>query len=80
MLVIEVIEWDDGNLQHALVRASRREIEQVFANDPVIRRNSRGRTADYIAVGVTNGGRKLAVPFVHDPMRSSARPITAWEV
>ncbi|MEV5747801.1 hypothetical protein AB0L00_08275 [Actinoallomurus sp. NPDC052308] len=64
MLVIEAIEWDDGNLDHALRRATRDEVEQVFANGPVIRRNRHGRAGDYFAIGATDGGRKLAVPFV----------------
>jgi hypothetical protein len=79
VLVIEAIEWDDGNLDHALRRATRAEVEQVFANRPVIRRNRRGHAADYVAVGVTDGGRKLAA-FVHDSGSHSARPVTAWEV
>ncbi|MCO5992830.1 BrnT family toxin [Actinoallomurus rhizosphaericola] len=80
MLVIETIEWDDGNLDHALRRVTRDAVEQVFVNGPMIRRNRRGRAADYLALGVTDGGRKLAVPFAYDAGGRSARPVTAWEV
>jgi hypothetical protein len=79
LLTIEYIEWDDANLDHATVRATRAEIDQVFANGPAVRLNTRGRSADYVAVGKTDGGRRLVVPFGYDEVRRSARPITAWE-
>lgn len=80
-LRIYEIEWDDLNLGHATIRATAMEIEQVLL-DPhtIVRANKSGRAADYLAQGVTYGGRGLQVAFVYDPHRHSARPITAWEV
>jgi hypothetical protein len=45
----------------------------------VLRTNAKGRSADYVAIGKTDGGRRLVVPFRYDKVRRSARPITAWE-
>jgi hypothetical protein len=76
----ELIEWDDGNLTHATAHGvTDEEINQVIANGPVYRANKRGRTADLLAVGVTDGGRRVVVAVVWDEARRSVRPITAWE-
>lgn len=34
-----------------------------YSNDPAIRRNRRRRTGDYIALGITDGGRQILVIF-----------------
>ena len=75
----EVI-WDEGNLNHATRRATVWEIEQVLFNgDTIVRANTARQTADYLAYGETQGGRRLVVAFVYDSARSTVRPITAWE-
>lgn len=77
-VIIAALRWG-ANWHHATRRASREEIEEVFANEPRIERNLRGRTADWRAVGVTDAGRSLTVPFIYDRQAQEAWPITAWE-
>ena len=55
------------------------EIEQVLAAGPVFRPDRRGN-GDYLAEGVTDGGRRVRVVVAHDPARGVLRPITAWEL
>jgi hypothetical protein len=55
------------------------EIDQVIANGPVYRRNKRGRSADYLAYGVTDGGRRVVVAVEWRAAIRVVRPITAWE-
>jgi hypothetical protein len=45
---------------------------EVFKNKP-------GRTADYIMIGVTHGGRVIAAPIVQTAVEGRWRPVTAWE-
>ncbi len=82
--IVEV-EIDDGNETH-LVRhgVSAAEVHQVFvhqvfAGNPEIRRNRKGRAGTHVAVGTTGGGRRVLIPFI-DHGNGRARPITAWEV
>jgi hypothetical protein len=76
----EGTEWDDGNLQHATAHGvSADEIDEVIANGAVYRRNKRGRSADYLAFGTTDGGRSLVVAVEWRPAVRRVRPITAWE-
>lgn len=79
MRVTEVV-IDDGNEAH-LTRhdVSVVEVWQVFAGEPVIRVNRRERAGTHIALGETDGGRRVMVPFV-DEGSGRVRPITAWEV
>jgi uncharacterized DUF497 family protein len=78
---IEVIEWDDENLEHATRHGiSVGEMEQAIANATAVRRNKRGRSGDVRIDSVTDGGRHVVVIAAHDPARRSLRPITAWEV
>ena len=78
---IEVIEWDDDNVEHATRHGvSVSEIEQAIANATAGRRNKRGRSGDVRIDSVTDGGRRVVVIGAHDPGRHSLRPITAWEV
>ena len=77
---IEVIEWDDNNVEHATRHGvSMSEIEQAIANATTVRRNKRGRSGDVRIDSVTDGGRAVVVIATHDPGRRSLRPITAWE-
>lgn len=74
---IDDIDIDEYNEEHVTARATLGEIFQVFANSPVVRRNRKGRAAEYTATGKTDGGRTLKIPF--DYRDGTARPITAWE-
>jgi hypothetical protein len=47
-----LVQWDI-NTTYATKRATRAEIEEVFANRLTIRRNLRGRAATHLALGVT---------------------------
>jgi uncharacterized DUF497 family protein len=70
----------DENYEHQVTRhgVSAREITQVFRNDPAISRNRRARTGDYVALGVTDGGRQILVIFSFIDGHG-VRPIAAWE-
>ena len=41
-------------------------------------RNKKTGSAEYIAIGKTDGGRTLVIPFDYDA--GAVRPITAWKV
>lgn len=70
---------DEANEHHVTRHGvSVREIMQVFRNDPAIRRNRRARTGDYIALGLTDGGRPILVIFSFAD-EYGVRPIAAWE-
>jgi uncharacterized DUF497 family protein len=72
---IEVIEWDDNNLEHATRHGvTMGEIEQAIVNATTVRRNKRGRSGDVRIDSVTDGGRRIVVIAVHDPARRSLRP------
>lgn len=76
----EVIEWDDGNMTHATGHGvSMEEITQVIASGPTYRQNRRGRSADLLAFGLTDGGRAIVVAVAWDAATRTIRPITAWE-
>lgn len=77
-VIIETLRWG-ANWHHATRRASQGEIGEVFANRPRIERNRRARTANWKAIGVTDAGRSLTVPFIYDDQTRAAWPITAWE-
>lgn len=71
---IDVIDIDDDNVGHLTSHGvTIAEIEAVFAGSPEVRRNKRGRSADYYAVA--NGVR---VNFLYRP--GVARPISAWRL
>lgn len=70
---------DEANEHHVTRHGvSAREITQGFRNDPAVRRNRRARTGDYIALGVTDGGRRILVIFIFAD-EYGVRPIAAWE-
>ncbi|MGH3983219.1 MAG: hypothetical protein ACRDST_11175 [Pseudonocardiaceae bacterium] len=74
------MELDERNIAHATARVSAAEISEVFVNNPVFRRNRSGRTADYVAIGVTDGGSQVRVNFIYDQARRTARPVSAWRL
>jgi uncharacterized DUF497 family protein len=58
----EYIEWDEANREHATRHGvSVEEITEVLLSNPTIRRNRKGRSGDYFALGTTDGGRKVVV-------------------
>jgi uncharacterized DUF497 family protein len=70
---------DEGNEEHVTAHGvSLSEIAQVLWNDPVIRKNRKARSAEYIADGLTDGGSRVVIPF--DVVDGAARPITAWRL
>ncbi len=74
------IDWDDANREHATRHGiSEEEITQALVNNPTVRRNRKGRSGDYYAFGVTNGGRRIVVVIAWHADRRMVRPITAWE-
>jgi hypothetical protein len=77
---IEAVELDDRNIAHATTRVSAAEICEVFDNDPVFHRNTSGRTADYVAIGVTDGGSRVRVNFIYHHAQRTARPVSAWRL
>lgn len=74
------LKIDDGNDEH-LTRhgVSIAEVQQVLAGAPEIRRNRKDRAGTHVALGQTNGGRRVVVPLV-DKANGRVRPISAWEV
>lgn len=74
------IEFDDGNESHCAGHGvTPSELTQVFENDPLWARNKKGRTAAWLMVGRTLGGRAIVAAVEYDEIRSAVRPITARE-
>jgi hypothetical protein len=73
-----LVQWG-ANTTYATKRATVSEVEEVFANRPVIRINLRGRVATHLALGVTDAGRRLTVAFIYYAETNTAYPVTAWE-
>lgn len=72
------VQIDEANEAHITRHGvSVVEIYEVLRNDPTVRRNRSGRTAGYLAFGVTDAGRRVVVAFAYDGR--TARPIAAWE-
>jgi hypothetical protein len=62
---ITEIEIDAGNELHVTGHGvSLVEVAQVFANHPDIRRNRKNRASTHVALGMTDGGRKVLIPFI----------------
>jgi uncharacterized DUF497 family protein len=73
------ITIDDANEAHVTRHGvTVAEIHQVFSNGPTVRRNRRTGTADYLATGTTDGGRKITVAFDYAAATRTVRPIAAW--
>ena len=73
-MLFDHIEWDEANLHHATLRATRTEIEQVISNAEQATRHP--RFSDRVLIrSRTNGGRPLTI--VAAVTRSGGlRPIT----
>jgi hypothetical protein len=75
----EEIEWDEHNLDHVGRRVSPSELVEVLMNDPVWRRDAADQSGDWVAMGETDGGRRLVIVVALDEIRRVIRPITGWE-
>ena len=74
----EFLEFDEANETHLAIRdVIPTEVMQVFLGDPLWAPNVKGRTADWLMIGRTDGGRPLVVAVIYDEVRSALRPITA---
>lgn len=72
------VEIDELNEPHVTRHGiSVVEIYEALRNDPVVRRNRKGRTAGYLAFGLSDAGRPIVVAFAYHGR--TARPIAAWE-
>lgn len=74
-------EWDEGN-ERELARhhVTAEEVEQVFLTDhPLWARNRRGRSGEWLMVGVTTGGRLLTVVIRMKDDGDTLRAITGWD-
>ena len=79
-MAIEVhdLEWSDGGEEHVVrhgVAVS--EVNQVVAGPHVIVRNRRRRSANYLMVGTTFGGRVLTVAIRKTSKTGTWRVATA---
>lgn len=73
----ELLEFDDANESHlADHNVTPAEVLQVFNNDPLWAPNLKGRTAEWLMIGRTKGGRPLLVAVRYDEVRAALRPIT----
>lgn len=74
------VEFDEGNESELAAHGiTALEAWQVLANEPTWARNKKGRAANWLAVGRTDGGRRLSLPVVYDPVRRRIRPVTGWD-
>ena len=83
-LNVDGLDFDPNNEHPARQGISEREIIQVWQNDPRFFRNKEARSARYLMVGRTFGGRLLSVTLAESRLsartarqqRSTARPNT----
>jgi hypothetical protein len=75
-LILDRIEWDEANLNHATLRASAVEIEQAIWNAREMYRH-RSERDRVVFRSRTDGGRPLVV--IAQLVRDGVRLITAWE-
>lgn len=75
---ISSIEWDDYN-EHAAMRASKRQINDVLFGWIECQMNKGSGTADYGVTGQAEDGTRWHIVFNYNAANSSARPITAWK-
>jgi uncharacterized protein len=87
MKINEII-WLDAIVEKLAVKhgVDTDEVEEVFNNKPQIRFVEKGKRPEenvYMASGQTDGGRYLAVLFIHkvedDVLILSARDMAKWE-
>jgi len=79
-LDIRELEVDDENeAKLAAHGISVREVFQLLDDRIEVFANKKGRTAPYVMVGKTHGGRVIAAPIVETAVEGRWRPITGWE-
>jgi hypothetical protein len=74
-------QWDAGNEDEmAAHHVTPREVEEVYDETPVFRRNKKRHAAPVIMIGLTSAGRLLTVPMAPIPdMDGTWRAATAWD-
>ncbi len=77
---IRALRWDLAPVTYITRRATITEIEEVFANGPTIYASNRAdRRSTHKAVGRTDAGRRLTIPFIYLSETNEAVPITCWQ-
>jgi len=72
-------EWDENNENHlARHGITPNEAEQVVLNGPAWMRNKKGRSGDWKAVGITDGGSALTIIVAVNSNDGVLRVITGW--
>lgn len=75
-MIVDRIEWDESNLDHATVRLTAAEIEQALMNADKWYQH-RTHPDRRLVRAQTDGGK--AVLVVVQVVRDAVRPITGWE-
>lgn len=74
------LNWDYTPILKITRRATVEEVEEVFRNKPkIIAANRRDTRSTHLAIGRTDTGRRLVVPFIYLEETSEAAPITCWQ-
>jgi len=76
-----LFEWDEGNERElAAHRVMAEEVEQVFWHDhPLWLPNKKGRSAAWMMIGRTLGGRLLTIGVLVKDDGETLRAITGWD-
>jgi len=75
----EHVDLDEGNESELSAhQISASEAVQTLAGSPAWVANKKGRAGRWLAVGRTNGGRRLTIVVAYDVDRRQIRPITGW--
>lgn len=75
-MILDYIEWDEHNLDHATKRLTATEIEQAVWNATSAARHRTDPDRRMIR-SVTDGGKRVVV--IVQVVGHGVRPITAWE-
>lgn len=72
-------EWNEAKLAEREISAA--DVEHVYGNRPIYRRNKNGRAAVWIMRGRDRGGRELEIGITWvDTTERVLRAVTAWKV
>jgi uncharacterized DUF497 family protein len=76
-----ILEWDEGNESElAAHHITTAEVDEVFERDnPAWVPNKRGRSGNWLMIGMTMGGRLLAIVVLLKEDGDTLRPITGWD-
>lgn len=73
------VEFDEGNESELTAHGiTVSEAWQVLTSEPAWARNKKNRAGLWLAVGRTDGGRRLTLPVTYDASRRHVRPVTGW--